>query len=125
MLVVGLVSEVSPSLGAIFASAPTGTPLSLYISVNGKEGLERQKAFLEFTAGSIQGSYGLRQLVAGDTRYYTHYAYTSAPSVAEAMKSAETLYGSDSFAKFADKVSENRRVMNISILTNIVNYPAN
>ena len=53
MLVVGLVSEVSPSLGAIFASAPTGTPLSLYISVNGKEGLERQKAFLEFTAGSM------------------------------------------------------------------------
>ena len=53
MLVVGLVSEVSPSLGAILASAPTGTPLSLYISVNGKEGLERQKAFLEFTAGSI------------------------------------------------------------------------
>ena len=59
MLVVGLVSEVSPSLGAIFASAPTGTPLSLYISVNGKEGLERQKAFLEFTAGSTQGCFGL------------------------------------------------------------------
>jgi hypothetical protein len=41
------------------------------------------------------------------------------------MKSAETLYGSDSFAKFANKVGENRRVMNISILTNVVNYPAN
>ena len=76
-------------------------------------------------SGNIQGSYGLRQLVAGDTRYYTHYAYTSAPSVAEAMKSAETLYGSDSFAKFAKRVGENRRVMNISILTNVVNYPAN
>ena len=86
-------------------------------------GLGEIKAQVE--SGNIQGSYGLRQLVAGDSRYYTHYAYTSAPSVAEAMKSAETLYGSDSFAKFADKVSENRRVMNISILTNIVNYPAN
>ena len=76
-------------------------------------------------AGNIDGSYGLRQLVAGDTRYYTHYAYTSAGSVAEAMASAETLYSSDSFAKFSDKVSDNRRVMNISILTNVTNYPAN
>ena len=76
-------------------------------------------------AGNIIGSYGLRQQVAGSVNYYSHYAYTSAPSVAEAMKSAETLYGSDSFAKFANKVGENRRVMNISILTNVVNYPAN
>ena len=43
MLVVGLVSEVSPSLGAIFASAPTGTRYH-YIYIEWKEGLERQKA---------------------------------------------------------------------------------
>ena len=73
-------------------------------------------------AGNIDGSYGLRQLVAGDTRYYTHYAFTSAGSVGEAMASAETLYGSDSFAKFARRVGDNRRIMNISILVNVTNY---
>ena len=59
MLIVGLVSEYSPSLGAILASAPTGTPLSMYLSTDGKEGFERRKAFLEFTASSIQGCFGL------------------------------------------------------------------
>ena len=76
-------------------------------------------------AGNTAGSYGLRQLVGGDTRYYTHYAYTSAASIGDAMASAETMYSSDSFAKFAEEISENRRLMNISILVNVVNYNTN
>ena len=76
-------------------------------------------------AGNTAGSYGLRQLVGGDTRYYTHYAYTSAASIGDAMASAETMYSSDSFAKFAEEISENRRLMNVSILVNVVNYNTN
>ncbi len=76
-------------------------------------------------AGNTAGSYGLRQLVGGDTRYYTHYAYTSAASVGDAMASAETMYSSDSFAEFSQEISENRRLMNISILVNVVNYNTN
>ena len=76
-------------------------------------------------AGNTAGSYGLRQLVGGDTRYYTHYAYTSAPSIGDAMASAETMYSSDSFAEFAEEISENRRLMNVSILVNVVNYNTN
>ena len=44
---------------AVLASAPTGTPLSLYLSTDGKKGLARRTAFLEFTAGSVAGSIGL------------------------------------------------------------------
>ena len=73
-------------------------------------------------AGNTAGSYGLRQLVGGDTRYYTHYAYTSAASIGDAMASAETMYSSDSLAEFAEEISENRRLMNVSILVNVVNY---
>tara|TARA_B100000963_G_scaffold276288_1_gene244578 strand:- start:610 stop:1317 length:708 start_codon:yes stop_codon:yes gene_type:complete len=76
-------------------------------------------------AGNINGSYGLRQLVGGDTRYYTHYAYTSAANIGEAMASAEVLYSSDAFSKFAKKVGDNRRLMNISILQNVTNYNTN
>ena len=76
-------------------------------------------------AGNTAGSYGLRQLVGGDTRYYTHYAYTSAASVGDAMASAEVMYSSDSFAEFSEEISENRRLMNISILVNVVNYNTN
>ena len=76
-------------------------------------------------AGNTAGSYGLRQLVGGDTRYYTHYAYTSAASIGDAMASAETMYLSDSFAEFAEEISENRRLMNVSILVNVVNYNTN
>ena len=85
-----------------------------------KEYLKLTKAQVD--AGNIEGSYGLRQLVAGDTRYYTHYAFTSAGSVGEAMAGAETLYSSESFEKFSVKVGDNRRVMNISILVNVKNY---
>ena len=59
MLVIGIVSDMSASLGAVLASAPTGTPLSLYLSTDGKKGLARRTAFLEFTAGSVAGSIGL------------------------------------------------------------------
>ena len=76
-------------------------------------------------AGNTAGSYGLRQLVGGDTRYYTHYAYTSAASVGDAMASAEVMYSSDSFAEFSEEISENRRLMNISILVKVVNYNTN
>ena len=89
-------------------------------SAYAKEYLKLTKAQVD--AGNIDGSYGLRQLVAGDTRYYTHYAFTSAGSVGEAMAAAETLYSSESFEKFSAKVSDNRRVMNISILVNVKTY---
>ena len=75
-------------------------------------------------AGNVNGSYGLRQLVGGDTRYYTHYAYTSASNVGDAMASGETMYSSDSYANFSEKIGDNRRLMNISILVNVVNYNA-
>ena len=56
---------------------------------------------------------------------YTHYAYTSAASIGDAMALAETMYSSDSFAEFAEEISENRRLMNVSILVNVVNYNTN
>jgi hypothetical protein len=37
---------------------------------------------------NIEGTYGLRQHVSGSVNYYTHYAYTSAGSVADAMESS-------------------------------------
>jgi hypothetical protein len=40
-------------------------------------------------AGNIEGTYGLRQHVSGSVNYYTHYAYTSAGSVADAMESSD------------------------------------
>ena len=43
-------------------------------------------------AGNIVGSYGLRQQVAGSVNYYSHYAYTSAGSIAQAMASTAVSY---------------------------------
>lgn len=76
-------------------------------------------------AGNIVGSYGLRQHVGGSVNYYTHYAYTSAGSVAQAMESGEVLYSSDSFAEFSKAIGDNRKLMNISILTNVTSYNGN
>ena len=73
-------------------------------------------------AGNIIGSYGLRQLVGGDSRYYTHYAYFSAGSIGEQLSSSEALFSSDSYATFAEEVGENRRIMNVSTLVNLVTY---
>ena len=73
-------------------------------------------------AGNLNGSYGLRQNVAGDVNYYSHYAFTSAGSMAEAMEAAETLYSSKEFAEFSEKVAGNRELISISILSNIVTY---
>ena len=73
-------------------------------------------------AGNIVGSYGLRQLVGGDSRYYTHYAYFSAGSIGEQLSSSEALFSSDSYATFAEEVGENRRIMNVSTLVNLVTY---
>jgi len=73
-------------------------------------------------AGNIIGSYGLRQQVGGSVSFYTHYAYTSAGSIAQAMESGETLYSSDSFAKFSKAIGDNRKLMNVSILSNVTGY---
>lgn len=75
--------------------------------------------------GNIIGSYGLRQQVGGSLNYYTHYAYTSAGSVAQAMESAEVLYSSESFAKFSKRINDKRRIKNISILTSVTSYNGN
>ena len=42
-------------------------------------------------AGDIIGTYGLRQNIGGDVNYYSHYAYTSAGSMSQAMESALSL----------------------------------
>ena len=76
-------------------------------------------------SGNIIGSYGLRQQVAGSINYYSHYAYTSAGSIAQAMASSEILYSSDSFAKFSKSIGDDRELMNISILSNVVTYNDN
>ena len=76
-------------------------------------------------AGNIVGSYGLRQQVAGSVNYYSHYAYTSAGSIAQAMASTEVLYASDSFAMFSKSIGVDRVLMNISILSNVVTYNGN
>ena len=76
-------------------------------------------------AGNIVGSYGLRQQVAGSVNYYSHYAYTSAGSIAQAMASTEILYASDSFSKFSKSIGDDRELMNISILSNVVTYNGN
>lgn len=73
-------------------------------------------------AGNVGGSYGLRALVGGSVGYYTHYAYTSAGSFEDAMKSAEVLYSSDSFAEFSKEVEGNRKIKNISIISTIKTY---
>ena len=76
-------------------------------------------------AGNIEGTYGLRQHVSGSVNYYTHYAYTSAGSVADAMESSEVLYSSDSYKKFSKETNGNRKLMNISMLTNVKTYNSN
>ena len=43
MLIVGIAAEFSPSLGAILASAPTGTPLALWLGTEGKIGINKYK----------------------------------------------------------------------------------
>ena len=88
------------------------------------------KAYVKVTkaqeeAGNIAGSYGLRSQVGGSVNYYSHYAYTSAGSVAEAMESAEILYSSDSFAEFSKEVDGNRKLMNISIISTVKVYNEN
>ena len=76
-------------------------------------------------AGNIEGTYGLRQHVSGSVNYYTHYAYTSAGSVADAMESSEVLYSSDSYKKFSKETNGNRKLMNVSMLTNVKTYNSN
>ena len=73
-------------------------------------------------AGNVGGSYGLIALMGGSVGYYTHYAYTSAGSFEDAMKSAEVLYSSDSFAEFSKEVEGNRKIKNISIISTIKTY---
>ena len=73
-------------------------------------------------AGNVAGSYGLRAQMSGSVNYYTHYAYTSAGSMTEAMKSAEALYSSDSFAEFSKDVDGNREVRNISMIQSVKVY---
>lgn len=73
-------------------------------------------------AGNVGGSYGLRALMGGSVGYYSHYAYTSAGSFEDAMKSAEVLYSSDSFAEFSKEVEGNRKIKNISIISTIKTY---
>jgi len=73
-------------------------------------------------AGNVGGSFGLRAQMGGSVGYYTHYAYTSAGSFEEAMKSAEILYSSDSFAEFSKEVEGNRKIKNISIISNVKTY---
>ena len=73
-------------------------------------------------AGNVGGSYGLRSVMGGSVGYYTHYAYTSAGSFEDAMKSAEVLYSSDSFAEFSKEVEGNRKIKNISIISTIKTY---
>ena len=76
-------------------------------------------------AGNVAGSYGLRAQMGGSVNYYTHYAYTSAGSMTEAMQSAETLYSSDSFAEFSKEVDGNREIRNISIIQTVKTYNNN
>ena len=84
MLVIGIVSDMSASLGAVLASAPTGTPLSLYLSTDGKEGLARRTAFWNLRQGQWQGSIGLLAfslatrcivLYGGNTTIQTYYGF--------------------------------------------------
>ena len=76
-------------------------------------------------AGNVAGSYGLRAQMSGSVNYYTHYAFTGAGSMAEAMESAETLYSSDSFAEFSKEVDGNREIRNISIIQTVKVYNSN
>ena len=76
-------------------------------------------------AGNVAGSYGLRQQVGGSVGYYTHYAFTSAGSVTEALEGGEALYSSDSFAKFSKDIASNRELVNISMLVNVKTYNSN
>ena len=73
-------------------------------------------------SGNVAGSYGLRAQVGGSVNYYTHYAFTSAGSMTEAMSAAETLYSSDSFAEFSKEVDGNRKIKNISIISTVKTY---
>ena len=73
-------------------------------------------------AGNVAGSYGLRAQMGGSVNYYTHYAFTSAGSMTEAMNGAETLYSSDSFAEFSKEVDGNRKIKNISIISTVKAY---
>ena len=88
------------------------------------------KAYAEVTkaqeeAGNVAGSYGLRQQVGGSVGWYTHYAFTSAGSMTEALESGEALYSSDSFKEFSKEIGGNRELVNISMLVNVVTYSSN
>ena len=67
----------------------------------------------------------MRQQVGGSVGYYTHYAFTSAGSVTEALEAGEALYSSDSFAKFSKDIASNRELVNISMLVNVKTYNSN
>ena len=52
-------------------------------------------------------------------------AISNAGSVTEALESGETLYSSDSFAKFSKDIASNRELVNISMLVNVKTYNSN
>ena len=92
-----------------------------------KDAASYAKAYAKVTkaqeeSGNVAGSYGLRAQMGGSVNYYTHYAYTSAGSFEEAMKTAEVLYASDSFAEFSQEVQGNRDIKNISIISTVKTY---
>ena len=76
-------------------------------------------------AGNVAGSYGLRQQVGGSVGWYTHYAFTSAGSMTEALEGGEALYSSESFKEFSKEIADNRELVNISMLVNVVSYSSN
>ena len=76
----------------------------------------------QVAAGNIEGDYGLRAHIAGSANFYTHYAFTGSSSIKTAVEGNRNLLSSKSFEKFAKKVSDNRRIMQSSIVVVLARY---
>ena len=73
-------------------------------------------------AGNIDGNYGLRAHIAGQSNFYSHYAFTGSSSIESAVTGNKNLLSSKSFEKFAKKVSDSRRIVQTSMVVVLARY---
>lgn len=66
-------------------------------------------------AGRIDGSYGLRALVAGDNSRYTHYAFIGSSNLQVALENRKELMSSEVFKTFNKEVAGYREVVSTEL----------
>lgn len=73
-------------------------------------------------SGNMQGGYGLRAQIAGNSGYYTHYAFTGSSNLQSALEAGSALNSSDSFKKFSKKIVGNREIVQTSMIVVLKAY---